>query len=174
MAVHSIDALLDAATDASIRAEWVALSAAGLPSRADHRGASNAPHVTLAAAEVLTGDADEALGRRFADLLPVEVRLGDLLVLGGRRHVLARGLEPTPGLLALHRAVLEGLGEAAGVSDLVLPGHWVPHVTLATRLDDEQLRAARSVLAGIRPVDARIVAVQRWDPRARTVHGLAP
>jgi 2'-5' RNA ligase len=174
MPLHSIDALLDASADAAVRAEWATLAAARLPSRADHRGASNAPHVTLAAARVITGETDAALGRRLAGLLPVHVRIGELLVLGNARHVLARRVDPTPQLLALHRAVVDGLEDAVGPAEWPRPPLWVPHVTLSGRLDADQLRAAREALGELRPVDAEIVSVRRWDAVTGSVHPLAP
>jgi hypothetical protein len=45
--LHSVEPLLDAATDAAVRLEWTTLAEAGLPSLATHRGSGNAPHVTL-------------------------------------------------------------------------------------------------------------------------------
>jgi hypothetical protein len=46
-AVVSLELVLDARTDASVRREWALLKAAGPPSQARHTGASNRPHVTL-------------------------------------------------------------------------------------------------------------------------------
>ncbi len=48
MALHSVEALLDATTDTAVRKEWAALAEAGLPSQAAHRGPTNAPHVPRA------------------------------------------------------------------------------------------------------------------------------
>jgi hypothetical protein len=50
VSLPSVEALLDAATDAAVRQEWAALAAGGLPVQAAHEGSTNAPHITLSAA----------------------------------------------------------------------------------------------------------------------------
>ena len=89
-------------------------------------------------------------------------------------EVADRGALGTGGLVPLHRTLLHALPGQAGLSEEVRPGSWVPHVTLASGLDDDQLEAARVALAGRPEIDARVVAVRRWDPGTRTVHPLAP
>lgn len=52
--MRSIELVFDDDTESAIRADWVRLAEAGLPSLASHTGASNRPHLTLAAgAELL-------------------------------------------------------------------------------------------------------------------------
>ena len=46
MPLHGIELLLDPAADAAVRRDWQLLRDAGLSSRLDHRGTTNAPHVT--------------------------------------------------------------------------------------------------------------------------------
>ncbi|PPF78709.1 hypothetical protein C5B96_14315 [Subtercola sp. Z020] len=62
----SLELLLDAATDARIRAEWTALVDADLPSQARHTGASNAPHITLLAAQSVSPTLRPAAAARHA------------------------------------------------------------------------------------------------------------
>lgn len=51
-----------------------------------------------------------------------------------------------------------------------LPGHWTPHVTLASRLDAAQIAAALTVLDAPPSSSApRLAAGRRWDSTARTV-----
>ena len=73
--MQSVELVLDAALDAAVRAEWAALSAAGLPSQADHTGATNAPHVTLVSVDSLDDVAEAALAR-LSESVPLAVRLG--------------------------------------------------------------------------------------------------
>ncbi|GAB2937509.1 2'-5' RNA ligase family protein [Rhodococcus aerolatus] len=163
MAVQSVELLLDDGSDAAVRAQWTALADAGLPSQARHTGESNRPHVTLAVAEALTAEQDEALVP-VADDVPLPLTLGGLLVLGGRRGVLARLVVPSAALLALQARVAATVGDAVAHTG---PGAWTPHVTLAHRLTDDELDRALRVLRPVQEVTGRAVAVRRWDGEAK-------
>lgn len=163
MAVQSVELLLDDATDAAVREQWAALAAAGLPSQADHLGASNRPHVTLGVAQQVPAEAEAALAA-LLDAVPLPVALGGALVLGGPRGVLARLVVPSAELLALQARVAALVGtEIAHTA----PGRWTPHVTLARRLDDDQLGAALAVLGRGTELVGTAVALRRWDGVAR-------
>ena len=122
MAAHSVELVLDAASDAAVRAEWAALLAAGLPSRARNPSPTNAPHVTLLAATHLAPDHDAALAEAVAGL-PLEVRLGPVVLFGTDRPVLARLVVPTADLLALHA---RGYAASEGDVGRPVPGRGVP------------------------------------------------
>lgn len=168
--VQSVELLLDVVADSLVRDQWAALSAAGLPSQADHAGASNAPHVTVGVADAID-DAAEARLTSAAGSFPMRLQLGPLVLLGGGRVVLARMVVMTPELLALHAAVCEALSDCPGPSDYLQPGQWVPHVTLARRLKPDMLPHALEVLAAradpATPVQVEAVALRRWDSTAR-------
>ena len=172
MPLHSVEAMLDAATDAAVRADWDLLRSAELPSQADHKGATNSPHLTLAAAPGVPATVEARLAAVVTPLLPVPVRLGALVVLGGRRLVLARLLVPTSELLRLHEAVAEAMQGALDVPDMTLPGRWSPHVTLARGLDVEQVSEAIAALGRTRDLEGSLTHVRRWDPEARRVWAL--
>ena len=78
-----------------MRASWAALSDAGLPSQLDHRGATNAVHLTVVAAPALPDEALETARRTIGPLLPLRVRASGLLVLGGSRVTLGRSTSTT-------------------------------------------------------------------------------
>ena len=126
--MQALELLLDEETDDAVRREWSTLRRAGLPSQADHTGASNAPHVTVLATDELSASDDE-LGGSLAGVLPLPLRLGPVVAFPGRRLVLARLVIADAALLCLH-AVLVDTSRAAP-SPLTVPGRWVPHVTLA-------------------------------------------
>ena len=167
MSLHSVEALLDAATDAAVRREWTTLAVAGLPSQAAHRGPTNAPHVTLSVASGVPDVVEGRLAREVEALLPLTVRLGPLLVMGARRFVLARLVVPTEELLRLHAAVAEAMSAAPDVPDVVRVGRWTPHVTLARGLEAPQVGDALAVLGRAGPLDGSVETVRRWDPTAR-------
>lgn len=157
-----MELLLDPATDAVVRAEWTVLADAGLPSQARHRGASNAPHVTLLARPTIDDSREPGLTGLTA-VLPLPVRLGGLTVFGGRRLVLVRPVVLSRALLDLQTAVRELLGGG----DRFGPGEWTPHVTLARGMTADQVGGAVGLLAGRREVDGEAVSCRRWDGDAR-------
>lgn len=167
--MQSVELLLDPATDAAVRAEWAALSAAGLPSQADHRGETNAPHVSVAVAQRFPPESEDALGRA-AGSLPLVVRLGAPVLLGGRRLVLARLVVVDRPLLDLHASVASALVGAVGGSPHTAPGRWVPHVTLARGIPLEGLATALGTLregyGAVPDLDGKATALRRWDSDA--------
>ena len=165
-------------SDAAVRASWRALTDAGLPSPADHAGATNRPHVTLLAADGLGGSADDAV-RAIGGSAPLPtLRLGGLVVFGvpPRGLVLARQVVVDRALLDLHARIHAAVdaapadteAEAVEVVPHTRPGSWTPHITIALRLTTEQLGAAVEALGRIDPLDAPAVGLRRWDPRDRT------
>ena len=159
MPLQSFELVPDEDGRAQVRALWAALREAGLPSQADHTAASNEAHLTLAEAETLDPD-DERVGR-FGDLLPVVAGVAGLVVLGG------------PRLAAVALLVVPPPEVVAAVA--TLPGRdvrpWVPHVTLARRLDR---RTAGDVVAatGSLPETLRFTGLRHWDPAARVLTDL--
>ena len=144
-----------------MRASWAALREAGLSSQLDHRGVSNAVHLTLVAAPVIPEAAVEAARRVLGPLLPVRVRVSGLLVLGGSRVTLARAVDVDDA------AVDAVLRVRALVPDRQHPG-WLPHVTLARRLPRERVQDAVDAL-GWDDAVLSLVELRRWNPDAGAV-----
>lgn len=165
--VQSIELVLDEVLDHAVRDEWALLLDAGLPSQARHTGASNAPHVTLGVADAVPEAVEVALvGLAHGTGEPL--RLGGLVVFGGRTSVLSRLVVPSAGLLRLHRDVQAALADLPGRPPTTEPGRWTPHVTLARRLHADQLGAALVLLADRpRELEGTIRAVRRWDSDAQ-------
>jgi len=89
------------------------------------------------------------------------VRASGLALLGGTRVTLVRVLDvPDP----LVRAVLD---VRAGVSDVQHAG-WLPHLTLARRMDRADVGRAVEVL-GHEDVVLTLASLRRWDPDAGIV-----
>lgn len=165
--VVSIELLLDAASEAAIRADWQRLADAGLSSLAAHTSPSNRPHITLLARPSL-----HALrGADVAARLPIPVRLGAPVLFGdGDRRVLARLVVPTAELLALHRRVHAAAGTSESDAAHTAPDAWTPHVTLARRM---RLDALRQALDSLGPaVDGEAVSLRRWDSASARVTDL--
>ena len=181
---HSLELLLDDSSDQQVRAEWDALAAAGLPHQGRVASPTNRPHVTLVAASRIDGNADAALAA-VAMRLPVGMRLGAPIVFGGgRRSTLARLVVPSSELLSVHAQVSrlsaefvdpEPADTATASTDgrrmpfaHTVPGQWTPHVTLARRMDAEQLVRAFDILDIRAEIVGEFTALRRWDPDAGT------
>ncbi|MCJ0978154.1 2'-5' RNA ligase family protein [Rhodococcus sp. ARC_M12] len=157
--VQSAELLLDSGLDAAVRREWSALSEAGLPSQNRHRGESNRPHVTVAVASSMPAAVDDGDAVRFD---PFDVRLGGLVVFGGRTITLARLVVPSSELLDLHARLFEAVVDRS--LEHLEPGRWTPHLTLARRLTPEEAGAAvRLLSADVDDLVGSAVALRRWD-----------
>jgi 2'-5' RNA ligase len=170
--VQALDLTFDRPTDDRVRAEWDALRGAGLPSLARHTGATNRPHLTLDSRDSVDDTAEAGLGG-VARRLPLDVRVGTLLLFHAKqRWVLARHVVVDRPLLELHEHARTVLGD--GGSPLTDPGRWVPHLTLARGLTDEQLPTALALLADAQPFTARALRLRRWDQPAGRAWDVVP
>lgn len=172
--VVSLEMTFDEASDAAVRREWEALRLAGLPSQADHTGASNRPHVTLLVRAALAPLA----GAPWEDHLPLSLTLGAPILFGTRgTRVIARSVVPSAALLALHAAAHAeaGIPEHGNQGDHTAPGAWTPHVTLARRVPLERLSEALAAIADVGESELRVQATQlrRWDAAERRITHVA-
>jgi 2'-5' RNA ligase len=148
---HALELGFDEVSQQAVLEQWEALREAGLPSQADHRSTTNAPHVTLAAATPIDRDLVGPAGELVLPHLPAPLTVRGLLVLGeGARVTVAHLVEPGPGLAA---AVTRLRGLVPGLRHPV----WTPHVTLARRLPRRRLPDALAALEE-RPVTRPLVA----------------
>ena len=162
--MHALELLPDEAGCDAVRRDWQALRDAGLPSQLDHRGATNSPHVTVVAAPSLGSAEEELAAELLQPQLPTDVRAAGIALIGGHRVSLVRLLDAPDTLV---RAVLE---LRRRVPDVQHTG-WLPHVTLARRLDRADVAAALEVL-GHADVVLSLTSVRRWDPEAGIVTAL--
>lgn len=159
--MHALELLPDDAGCDVVRRDWQALRDAGLPSQLDHRGATNSPHVTVVAAPALRVEDEQRAVELVAALLPVQVRPAGVALLGGARVSLVRVIDVPDALV---RAVLDLRG---GVPDVQHVG-WLPHVTLARRLDRADVPAALEAV-GHEDAVITLASLRRWDPDAGIV-----
>lgn len=161
--MQALELLLDPETDDVVRREWAALHQVGLPSQADHRGETNAPHVTVFATEHLPAT-DIDLAAALSPLLPLPVRLGPAVAFPGRRVVVARLVVPDADLLHLHAAAVAASG--AEPTPLTNPGRWVPHVSLARGIPTDRVGEALALLRAPGH-DGTATRLRHWDSDAR-------
>ena len=166
----SVELLLDEATERAVRADWDALADRGLSSLAAHVAPSNRPHVSLYSGTTL----DRAIALHGAAVeIPFGIRLGPPILFGaGPRRVLARSVVPSAALLGLHAAVADQVcarGGDVNVDDAAdaafLPGNWIPHVTIARRVQVSSLEVALGLLGP--EVEGTVVGIRLWDSESR-------
>ena len=139
-----------------VRRDWQALRDAGLPSQLDHPGRTNAPHVTVVSAPDLPDDVVDLARVRLGSVLPVRARAAGLLLLGGERLTVARAVDIDDDVVRRVLAV------RVHVTDRQHAG-WLPHVTLARRLERASAQRAVDVL-GHDDVELVLTTLRRWDP----------
>lgn len=173
--VHSVELLFDPDTEASIRGLWDELTDAGVRSLASSTSPSNRPHVTLAVAEDIDDDVDDAL-RPLLDRLPLSCTIGAPILFGRGPFILVRLVVPSAELLALqadvHAVCLPHM--APGPLPHAEPGHWTPHVTLARRVAAEKIAAAMSLRRLSKDRRGSAVALRHWDGNKRAEHPICP
>ena len=160
----SVELLLDEATERAVRADWDALADRGLSSLAAHVAPSNRPHVSLYGGTTL--DRASALHGAAVEI-PFGIRLGPPILFGaGPRRVLARSVVPSAALLGLHAAVVDQVrARGADDDDAFLPGNWIPHVTIARRVQVSSLEVALGLLGP--EVEGTVVGIRLWDSESR-------
>ena len=157
MPLHSLDLVPDERGRAEVRELWERLRAAGLPSQADHRGASNQPHVTVVEAEELPDDAIDVARARLRGLLPATVRAAGTLLLGaGARTTLAVPVELDDDVVRRVLAVRVQVPERSRSA-------WLPHLTLARGLPRADVGRALEALGAV-DLALTLDGVRRWDP----------
>lgn len=163
---QSLELVLRAEDAEAVEAQWRALADAGLPSQADHRSATNAPHLTLVSAAVIPPEALELAATEIAPLLPLPLRVHGVVWLGARRPVLALLLHPPVELTT----VVERVRDLAGDEG---PRPWLPHLTLGRSVHWADLG---SVAEALPQPDGELTAgeLRHWDPQTATVTRVAP
>ncbi len=165
--LHALELVPDEAGQELVRRDWQALRDAGLPSQLDHPGRTNAPHVTVVSAPDLPEAALDVARARLGSLLPIRARAAGLLLLGGERLTVARAVDIDDDV------VRRALAVRVQVPDRQHLG-WLPHVTLARRVDRADAQRAVDVL-GYADVELTLTRLRRWDPdqkRVTTVAGM--
>ncbi|MFB7775353.1 2'-5' RNA ligase family protein [Streptomyces bauhiniae] len=168
--MRTVELLPDGATEARVRRVWARLAELGMPSLAGHRHATNRPHLTLTTASEWAWDVRPALTEALS-LLPLPLRLEGTLRFEGRTSVLAWGVVPDAGLVALQRQVWELLPEAG--NPLFEPENWVPHLSLGrTRSGPGSWPPELLPSELSEPWEGRFAAARSYDSESRTVERL--
>lgn len=165
---HALELTLADEDDRAVRALWAQLHLAGIPSPARHRGATHRPHLTLVSGPAPPTDVLDRAAELVAPLLPLDLPVAGLLRFAGRRGPVVELVTPPLPVLVTRDALLQAWPEADDRP-------WVPHLTLATRPDDDQAARAVRALGELRhaPTVRTALALRWWDPDRETVTELA-
>jgi hypothetical protein len=169
--VQSVELLLDARLEAVVRDEWRDLVEAGVTRQLRRGGEPAVPHLTVGVAASIPPHIEDAL-RVIDHGVGVELRLGGLLLLGGRSSVLVRLVVPSSPLLDLQATVWSTIQNCPDVPDTMAPGRWTPHVTLARRVGPSDLATAVDVLGHRTSAEGSVAGMRRWDGDARRAWAL--
>jgi hypothetical protein len=169
--VQSVELLLDAHLEAMVRREQEALVDDGVARQLRRGGDPAVPHLTVGVAASIPAGIEDAL-RAIDHGVGLELRLGGLLLLGGRSTVLVRLVVPSVPLLELQATVWETLRGCPGMPDNLAPGAWTPHVTLVRRVSPSDLSSAVDVLGGRTIAEGSVAGMRRWDGDARRAWAL--
>lgn len=162
----ALELSFDATSEAAVRAQWEALRAAGLPSQADHKSMTNAPHLTLVAAQDL--DPGLAAVATAAVRLPSTLVVRGLVLFGASARVTVAHLVEPDATLALAIASVR-----EHVPHLRHPV-WTPHVTLARRVPRTRLAGLLEVLdEHPTPTTLTCTRLRWWDPVTGEIEELA-
>src|SRR3712207_4168327 len=104
---QSVELLLDEEADATIRRQWSALAAAGLPSAQRNRpDQHHRPHITVYAADQIPAEAEPRLPG-LVDRLRLDLEIGAVMIFGPRRGrcIVVRLVPPTLALLSLQQQI---------------------------------------------------------------------
>ena len=169
--VQSVELLLDTRLDAMVRREQEALVEAGVARQLRRGGDTAVPHLTVGVAASIPDQVEDAL-RAIDHGVGLELRLGGLMLLGGRSTVLVRLVVPSVPLLELQATVWETLRGCPGMPGNLAPGAWTPHVTLVRRVSPSDLSTAVDVLGGRPSAEGSVAGMRRWDGDARRAWAL--
>ncbi len=163
--LHALELVPDDDGAEVVRRDWQRLRDAGLPSQLDHPGRTNSPHVTVVSAPALPDAAIDVAQVRLGSLLPVRARTAGLLLLGGDRLTIARAVDIDDDVVRRALAVRVQVPDRQHVG-------WLPHVTLARRVERADAQRAIEVL-GHDDVVLTLTELRRWDPETGRVTTIA-
>ncbi len=155
----AVELHFDEDTESKVRDVWKAIADAGI-STSMLDGISR-PHLTLGVCDELSTTFKNELSFFARDARNFDVSLSFVGCFNSAEGVVFYGPTPTDAMFRLHTRFHSFFNEHAGrVWKNYQPGHWVPHCTLAFRLNTEQLRPAFNIAAAVSlPIGGKITEI---------------
>lgn len=147
--------LFDARSDLRMRELWARLEEAGVRTLATHTHRRHHPHLSYAVLRSWDlGKVQEALGT-VPPGEPFAMSFHGTLAFPRGRAALAPAISPAVAERQA-RAVLALQASGAELHRHYLPGHWVPHVSVATRAAGPALLTVVKAVADVLPLTVRV------------------
>lgn len=165
---QALELSFDAASAGAVEAQWEALREVGLPSQADHKSMTNAPHATVVAAVAVDPAVVSVARAAIAPLLPARIEVRGLVLFGqGPRYTIAHLVEPERELAAAVARIRE-------LVPALRHPVWTPHVTLARRVPQRLVPTAFEVLQSSEtPRELLADRLRWWDPALELIEDVA-
>ena len=154
--------LFDTRSDVLVRDLWSRLEAAGIATLASHTHRRHQPHLSYAVLRRWDLDRVRAALRTLPDAGPFAVSVHGTLAFPRGRAALVPAIIPAVGVR--QREVVSAV-EATG-ADLhrhYRPGHWVPHVSVATHARGSQLPTVVRMVSDVLPLTLSVNRVALVD-----------
>jgi 2'-5' RNA ligase len=128
----------------------------GLPSNLLEKSVS--PHLTFLASEtMLSQNTLEKLDRILEYQVPFSLSAVSLSTFMNEQNILFLGVIVSQLLLDFHQSIYAQVSQSdQQLNSYYPPGRWVPHITVATQLNKEQLARAMARLELTLPVELRV------------------
>jgi 2'-5' RNA ligase len=146
--------LFDSRSDRLVREMWSRLEARGVRTLETHTHGRHHPHLSYAV--LLDGDVEAVRGAvaELPDGGPVELTVQGSIVFPRGRAALACSV--SSHVAARQEQVVDALERTGAVLHRhYLPGHWVPHVSLATRATGDALAVVVNEVSDVLPLTVR-------------------
>lgn len=164
--------LLDDDADRAVRSLWRRLEGQGVPTLQSHTHGRHLPHLTLAGLHERDAAAAVSALRSVPPAVPLPLHLDGLGTFRRSRCWLAPAVhEP---LLRLQEAVVTSVRDGGlALHRHYRPGAWIPHLTIAPRLQLHQLPTVAAAVYSVLPIEARGVRTVVVDTSDGSVHPLS-
>ncbi|PRY46276.1 2'-5' RNA ligase family protein [Umezawaea tangerina] len=149
---QAVVVFFDDEADAAVRRSWARLRDAGVPPADGYP-----PHLSYASAGSIPRGARTALRDELRQLWLPGMALENLSSFATSENALVLAAVVDSELLAVHSAIHDVLArKVKNPNAYFLPGHWVPHCTLALGLTDEQMVTGFAALHPVSPIRAKV------------------
>lgn len=163
--------LLDDAADRAVRQLWQRLERAGVPTLQTHTHGQHVPHLTLASLRDYDLDAVREVLVDLPEQPPTDVHLDALGMFRRSRCWLAPAASAE--LSGRQQAVVGTLASTgADLHRNYRPGSWVPHLTLAPRLQLDDLAVVARHTFEVLPLSATLTRAALVDTSTGELHAL--
>lgn len=147
--------LFDARSDLRMRELWSRVEDAGVPTLATHTHRRHHPHLSYAVLRSWDLDTVQGALRALPPGAPFDMSFHGTLAFPRGRAALAPAITPDVGLRQLRTVTaLEATG--AELHRHYRAGHWVPHVSVATRAPGGRLVDVVKMVSDVLPLTVRV------------------